>query len=181
MNELKEKSLFIVLSQSGTWISKLLKRITKTDYNHSSISFEENLTEMYSFGRRFKYYPFIGGFVKETPTTGVFGRFADTKVLVLKIDVSESQYGALKQRVAEMYEHKWRYHYNYIGCFLNWFHKNLERKHYLYCSEFIKELFVRYEVLDKSAFPRVIRPCDFIKIFSDCETYRGNFIDYCYC
>ena len=178
MNQTQDRAVYIVLSQSGTWISKLLRRITHTEYNHSSLSFDEDLSSMYSFGRRYKYYPFWGGLIRETPTTGVFGRFPNTKAVVLKVRVSEMKYDVLKQCVTEMYKHKERYHYNYIGCFLNWFHKGFKRKKHLYCSEFIKELFVRYDVFDESLFPRVVRPYDFREIFADGEIYCGKLKEY---
>jgi hypothetical protein len=178
MNQTQEKAVFIVLSQSGTWMAKLLRRITHTEYNHSSLAFEEDLSNMYSFGRRYKYYPFWGGFIRETPTTGVFSRFPDTRVVVLKILISETKYEELKQRITEMYQQKERYHYNYIGCFLNWFHKGFTRKKHLYCSEFIKEIFVRCGVFDESIFPKVVRPYDFKEIFSDNEIYCGKLKDY---
>ena len=178
MNQTKEKAVFIVLSQSGTWISKLLRRITHTEYNHSSLAFNEDLSSMYSFGRRYKYYPFWGGFIRETPTTGVFGRFPDTQIVVLKVNIPEVKYTELEQCIAEMYEQKESYHYNYIGCFLNWFHKGFKRKKHLYCSEFIKELFVRYGVFEEEFFPKVVRPYDFREMFVDGEIYCGKLKDY---
>lgn len=178
MNETKQKEIFIVLTQSGTWMARLLRKITHTEYNHSSISFDEGLASMYSFGRRYKYYPFWGGLVQETPTTGVFGRFPNTKALVLGIGVSEAKYEALKQYVAEMYKRHKKYHYNYIGCFFAWFNRGWTRKKHFYCSEFVKDLFIKFELAAESLFPRATRPYDLKKIFSRDEIFRGKLLDY---
>ena len=63
----RNKQLYIVISQTGTLLSRILKALTGAEYNHASISLSEDLEEMYSFGRRYPYNPFWGGFVMESP------------------------------------------------------------------------------------------------------------------
>lgn len=72
------KQIFIVITQTGTMLSRILKRITGAEYNHASLSLSQDLTRMYSFGRRHPYNPFWGGFVIESPHAGTFRRFSDT-------------------------------------------------------------------------------------------------------
>ena len=55
------KKIYIVLTYTGTILSRLVKYYTKKEYSHVSISLDENLEEMYSFGRLNAYIPFIGG------------------------------------------------------------------------------------------------------------------------
>lgn len=43
----------------------LIKLYTKKDYNHASLSFDSDLVDLHSFGRKSPGNPFIGGFVKE--------------------------------------------------------------------------------------------------------------------
>ena len=62
---MKRKMIFLVVSDTGTILTRLIKAYTKTPYNHASISFDAELSEVYSFGRKTVYNPFIGGFVKE--------------------------------------------------------------------------------------------------------------------
>ena len=64
------KQIFIVITQTGTMLSRILKRITGAEYNHASLSLSRDLTRMYSFGRRHPYNPFWGGFVIESPPRG---------------------------------------------------------------------------------------------------------------
>lgn len=52
------KQIFIVITQTGTMLSRILKRITGAEYNHASLSLSQDLTRMYSFGRRHPYTPF---------------------------------------------------------------------------------------------------------------------------
>ena len=66
------KTIYIVLTDTGTLLSKAIGMYTRTDLNHASIAFDEQLTEMYSFGRKQRHNPFIGGFVKENAADGIF-------------------------------------------------------------------------------------------------------------
>lgn len=59
------KSIYIVISQTGTWLSTLIKLYTKQKYNHVSISLENSLSDMYSFGRINPSNPFSGGFAQK--------------------------------------------------------------------------------------------------------------------
>lgn len=76
----QNKQLYIVISQTGTLLSRILKQITGAEYNHASISLSRDLERMYSFGRRHPYNPFWGGFVIESPRTGTFKRFRNQGV-----------------------------------------------------------------------------------------------------
>ena len=79
----QNKQLYIVISQTGTLLSRILKQITGAEYNHASISLSRDLERMYSFGRRHPYNPFWGGFVIEerncsVPSTRLFVRSSPT-------------------------------------------------------------------------------------------------------
>ena len=66
------KTIYIVLTDTGTVLSKMIGMYTRKDLNHVSIAFDEQLTEMYSFGRKYQSNPFIAGFVKENAADGIF-------------------------------------------------------------------------------------------------------------
>ena len=111
----QNRQLYIVISQTGTLLSRILKQITGAEYNHASISLSRDLERMYSFGRRHPYNPFWGGFVIESPRTGTFKRFSETKVLVLRVSVTEEQHAELKEMLDVMWKRRRKYSYNYIG------------------------------------------------------------------
>ena len=118
----QNRQLYIVISQIGTLLSRILKQITGAEYNHASISLSRDLERMYSFGRRHPYNPFWGGFVIELPRTGTFKRFSETKVLVLSVSVTEEQHAELKEMLDVMWKRRRKYSYNYIGLCLAYFH-----------------------------------------------------------
>ena len=47
-----EKKIYILLTDTGTLFTNLIKLYTKKTYNHASISFDSELSEVYSFGRK---------------------------------------------------------------------------------------------------------------------------------
>lgn len=64
------KHIYVVISQTASIVSRLIRWSTGDPYTHASISLDQNLDEMYSFGRIFPNNPLIGGFVKESPRYG---------------------------------------------------------------------------------------------------------------
>ncbi len=172
------KKLYIVISQSGTLPSRVLRRITGADYNHVSISLRSDLRKMYSFGRRYKYYPFWGGFVSESPTSGTFGRFPETRVKVLALEVTEEQFDAISATINTMFKKRRRYHYDYLGVGLAYFKIRRHSEHSYYCSEFIKELLLQHGVQAADALPKVVQPIHFLDIPAAEIVYAGRLRDY---
>lgn len=172
-----KKYVYIVLTQTGTILSKILKTLTGAKYNHASISLEEDLSCMYSFGRKFPRNPFVGGFVQESPTNGTFKRFTNTEVLIFKIEVSTEQYDGVKQYLTEMYEQKCEYHYNYRGLILAAWGKIFRRERYFYCSEFVKDILMRFEIVNDTALPYITKPIDLLSICEE-KIYSGKLSDY---
>src|SRR5699024_501109 len=68
------KKGYILLTDTGTLFTKLIKLYTKKPYNHASIAFDPDLSEVYSFGRKSARNPFAGGFVKEDITSDLFNQ-----------------------------------------------------------------------------------------------------------
>ena len=94
-----EKQLYIIVSQTGTILSRILKLITKAKYNHSSISLDPNLEQMYSFGRKYPHNPFWGGFVKESPRSGTFKRFKNTQAIIMSVNIDADAYEDIEKYI----------------------------------------------------------------------------------
>ena len=107
-----EKSIYIVLSQTGTVFSRALKFFTHAEYNHASISLTPTLDKMYSFGRLNPYNPFIGGFVEEGKNIGTFKRFYKTQAMVLEFKVSPEKYNAIQYFIEYFKNNRKEFHYN---------------------------------------------------------------------
>lgn len=158
------KKVYIVLSQTGTILSRILKLLTRAPYNHSSIALTEDLQTMYSFGRVHPYNPFIGGFVQESPAYGTFKRFKNTKVMVLETEISSDTYSELGQLIQQMIKEKARYHYNYLGLFLAAIRVHRQKRDCYYCSEFVKAMVVRMGLPGAEEIPDIVKPIHFLTV-----------------
>ena len=171
------QKIYIVLTHTGTLLSNLIKLYTKNDYSHVSLAFDEDLNEMYSFGRIYTYNAFIGGFVREYLDSGTFKRFKNTTTSVYELEVSDIQYREIKNKVVMMYEKRREYKFNFIGVFFVMFHKKIKRKNALYCAEFVKYALASGDV-DMKYLPDVIKPEDFKKVKDVKLIYKGKLKDY---
>lgn len=175
---MSDKKIYLVLSQTGTILSNLLKKITGSEYNHASISLCPDLHYMYSFGRRNAYNPFWGGFVMESPYFGTFKRFSETRVLVLAIPVDDETYMDIKRELNAMYEDRYSYNYDTIGLLLAYFNKIYKRKNHRYCSDYVREILVRYGIEDSDLFPPIVQPVHFLNIPDGKIIYRGKLSEF---
>lgn len=172
------KQLYIVITQTGTLLSRILRYITGAEYNHASISLSKDLEKMYSFGRRSPYNPFWGGFVIESPHTGTFKRFSDTRAIVLSVTVSEEQHMELTNMLEDMWKRRKEYRYNFVGLCLAYFHITWKRENYFYCSEFVGELLIKGRVNGVECLPSsVIQPMHFLRL-PHTQLYCGRLREY---
>lgn len=168
------KHLYIVVTQSGSFLSALLKVVTGAQYNHVSVSLDRNLDAMYSFGRRRPYNPFWGGFVQESPHWGTFKRFPQTEAVVVCLDVTAAQYDGVQGVLADMYQRRTEYRYNVLGLLLAAFRIQYRGKNSYYCSQFVKELLTQFDVIGEEETNRIPQPVHFLRLKNGHTVYEGK-------
>lgn len=170
------KKVYLILTHTGTNLSKLIKNYTKDEFSHVSIALDEGLEQMYSFGRLNPYNPFWAGFVHETITGGTFKRFYLTQTKIYFLEVTEEQYKKIKNIIYQMEQEKGQYKFNILGLFAAGFRKKIKRKKSFYCAEFVKYLMDQAGI--DSGLPEVPKPEDFKEISQCQEVYRGLLKNY---
>lgn len=166
------KNLYIVISKTGSIPSRFLQFFTKDKYVHVSLGLNEKLTEMYSFARRHRYYPFWSGFIRERIGEGVYQRFKNTRIAVVKLPVNDEVYEEIAQKLHDMYPIRNKYRYNYIGVFLAYFGKSFKRKHCFYCSEFVQKILSEHGVgVENTQTP--VKPIEFLKLKNGKLVFEG--------
>ena len=173
-----DQHVYIVISQTGTLLSRFLKLVTRAEYNHASISLVPDLAIMYSFGRKNPYNPFRAGFVTESARFGTFKRFSKTRVVVLDVAVSEEQYQAIQRRIHTMLVLKEHYHYNYLGLWLAGLRICYRQKRCFYCSEFVKDLLEKQEINGAQQLAPIVQPIHFLSLPSARQIYAGLLQEY---
>ena len=169
------KKIYIILTYTGTILSKIVKVYTKKEYSHVSISLDQDLTKMYSFGRLNPYNPFIGGFVHEGIDRGTFKRFKKTKTKIYSLEISEEKYERLEEIINNIQQRKNLYKFNLIGLMAIALNVKIKRERCFYCAEFVKYVLEQSQVLE---LPELVKPEDFEKITGTSEIYRGVLREY---
>ena len=173
-----ERKIYIILSQTGTMLSRALKFLTRAEYNHASISLTPTLEKMYSFGRLNPYNPFRGGFVEEGKDIGTFKRFYKTKAMVIELAVKEEDYNNIKFFIEYVSKNRTKFHYNYWGLFLAMFRMNLKPKNRYYCSQFVRACLSMFGIENSESLPQIIKPIDFLKLNNKNIIYTGFLKNY---
>ncbi len=167
------KKIYIILTFTGTALSRLIKYYTKDEFAHVSISLDSELKEMYSFGRLNPYNPFWGSFVHEGINKGTFKRFRKTKTEIYSLEVSEEQYKRAQRIIEYFNENKQKYRFNFIGLACVSIHKKIKRKNTFYCAEFVKHILKSSGITEVNALPELIKPEDFKKLKGINLEYQG--------
>lgn len=168
------KDIYIIISHTPSVVSRIIRRFTHTPYNHVSVSLDAELNHMFSFGRRYKYFPWYGGFVRESLDSGTMGRFTETEAIVLTMNIEEDVYDDIRIKLENMLEHKYDYRYDTLGLLAAIFGKCLKRDKHYYCSAFVRELLVESGVEDSDNFEEIVRPLDFMNLPDTREVFRGK-------
>ena len=170
-----DKKVYIVLSQSYTMLSRIIKAITKDKYSHVSLSYDKECTDMYTMGRRFARWPFSGVYKNESIYKGVYNLSKNAEILIYELDVDDETYKNIKM-LLEKYGKESK-GYNFLGLIFAIFNKRLDRKKY-YCSEFIYKVLSDDSIKLYEKTNDVVKPMDFQKMKNLKKIYEGKVRDY---
>ncbi len=170
------KNVYIVLSQTGTMFSRAIRLYTRDQYNHASMSFRQDLSVMYSFGRRKRYNLLDSGFVIENFAQGMYIFFPASSCCVLEVGVSDAEYKAMHSMINLFCGNQYEYRYNLLGIFAYMAGIGLTRKNHYFCSQFVSH------ILNETDFwncdPVFTRPMDFLNIPQSKVIFEGSIQDY---
>ena len=172
------KSIYIVVSHTGTWLSHLIRWFTNSEYTHVSIAFDSSLKELFSFGRKQPSNPFKGGFVIESIDSEFFKRFDNTQCRIYEIKTSVENYNRLKERIQYFVEHKEIFKYNVLGLITYMFRYSLNRRNAYFCSQFVATVLSESEIITLTNECGLVKPMDFTQIEGAIPVYEGKILDY---
>lgn len=176
---MKEKyMIYILLTYSGSVLSRVINKKTREPYSHVSIAFDEELKELYSFGRLHPRNPMYAGFVKEDIENGTYARFPKTTCAVYSLEINKKQYKRLILELTKFRLSDKRYRYNFIGLVGAAVNYPIEREYKYFCSQFVTSLLNNsgIKLIDKEAgltAPRDFRECNELSL-----VYEGNLQSY---
>ncbi|WP_188006785.1 BVLRF1 domain-containing protein [Sporosarcina sp. ANT_H38] len=170
-----KKTIYIVLTDTGTLLSKAIGMYTRKDLNHTSIAFDEQLIEMYSFGRKQRHNPFVGGFVKESATEGIFRQ---ATCAIYSCEVTLEEYTRMLDKIRLIEKNKELYKYNFIGLFGVAVNKGIQRKHAFFCSQFVAMVVNEGGLQMFNIAPNLVQPHHFSQLPCLEPVFEGDLQSY---
>lgn len=165
--------LFIILSQTGTRVAQMIKKVTRKPYNHASIAVDLTLEEMYSFCRTYRYLLLPATFNQEIVGKGTLGQFLTIPCEIYAIPVSQDVKDDFLQYLNHFKACRKQYSYNVLGLWTTFFHIRWTRRNKLHCSEFVARMLDRCGIqLEKQ--PSLYTPDDLRYLPGAFLVYRGE-------
>ncbi|TLS49062.1 hypothetical protein FE782_27705 [Paenibacillus antri] len=173
-----DRSVYILLTNTGTLFTKSIQSYTKAPYNHASISFDRELTELYSFGRKNPNNPLNGGFVKEDIKTGTYSKYPNTTCVIYELKATRREVDKMKRVLRIFIRSRQKYLYNLLGVFGIVLNEPVEFSNSYFCSQFVAEILQRSGIRLWNKLPALVTPDDFRKSDRLRLIYEGKLSEY---
>ncbi|GHU53760.1 hypothetical protein AGMMS49975_12720 [Clostridia bacterium] len=94
--------IYIVLVKALTGLGNFVRKLTKYDYTHIAVSFDDTLTEFVSFSRRKHYEPLNSGIMREFRSCYAYGDNEKFRAKVFALPVEKDKMTKIKAMVNEI-------------------------------------------------------------------------------
>lgn len=130
------KYIYIAFLASNYKTGKVIRKVTRQRYSHVVISKTEDISQMYSFARRYRNTPFVAGFVSENLSRYTLSDTA-TPVKICRLALDDEEYESFEKKLAPFIAEPDKYRYNYFGAAAYIFHRQWKKKTAFTCLEFV--------------------------------------------
>ncbi|GAE94231.1 hypothetical protein JCM21714_3371 [Gracilibacillus boraciitolerans JCM 21714] len=175
---MNQEYVYIMLSDTGTLFTNVIKTYTKAPYNHASLSFDSELKEMYSFGRKKPTNPLHGGFVKEDIFTGTYSKYPNTSCVIYRLQVTEREKQKMKRILEVFIKNNHKFLYNILGVIGVSLKEPVEFSNSYFCSQFVADILFRSGIKLWDKLPAMVTPDDFRKSIAFELLYEGKLFEY---
>ena len=158
--------LYVMFSHTNTGMGRMIRAVTKSSYNHVSISLHPDLAVCYSFARRNKYNALAGGFVAED--AGRLCDEGDIRVRVCRVPVSQRQFDAARNLLTVCRAQPGRTIYNTYGAMASVIGFHLALPGAFTCVEFVS----------RCLGLRVIQVQSLLRRLEPYAIYEGSYLEY---
>lgn len=172
------KKIYIVLTQSGTLLSKTIKLFTAEDYNHASLCLDEDFINLYSFGRLKVHNPFYGGFLIENAFTHVFGKFENVPCMIIEKEITEKQYKIIKNKINHFINYPQKYKYDIPNMIFAKTKLTFPHENKFFCSEFVAYIIKSAGIQIPNTIEKM-RPYQFTQLKNSKIIYTGELKEWC--
>lgn len=132
------KNLYIIFSSTDLKIGRMIRFVTRNEYNHCSVCIDSGLSVFYSFSRLYMNNPLIGGFTAESPKRYTLS--SRTKVKVVAVPVFDADFREIKALIRRMSDNAEEYVYNYFSAAAYIFGRKYDSDNAFTCAEFTNKV-----------------------------------------
>lgn len=168
------KTIYILLTRSGTLLSNLVYAVTGANYTHASLAFDEDLSCLYSSTRKNGYTMFPAGPSREYLNRGVFRLRENVPCALYALDVSDEAYTRARRRAEHMMAHGSLYQFNVIGLALCGMHIRWKRRRHYFCSQFVSEVLEKSGAMELPKHSTLMHPNDYTTLQDLHCVYEGR-------
>lgn len=167
------KTIYLLLTRSGTLVSHLVHLLSRAPYTHVSLAFDESLGTLYSSTRKNGYTMFPAGPSREYLNRGVLLKHSRVPCALYALPVSDEAYTRARRRVEHMMAHSRLYRFNSLGLFACGFRIPWRRRRHYFCSQFVSEVLQKSGALTLPKDSTLMRPSDYAALPELECLYRG--------
>lgn len=172
---MNEKKIYLLLTDTGTFFTRIIKLFTRKPYNHASIALNSDLSVVYSYGRKSVRNPFVGGFVKEDLNSSLFKQ-ADC--VVYSLTVTSDQIKNINSYIRQFEARKDHFSYNLLGLFGIVLNRPIKRKNAFFCSQFVASVLKECNIIHFEKDIALLKPSDLYTSSTFQFVYEGKLKEY---
>lgn len=170
-----ERTLYFLFTDTGTYLSRAINYCTKEGLNHVSIGFDDQLQEVFSFGRKNPKNPFTGGFVKEN----IHSEFLkNASCAIYAYSLTDEEFKKVQTKIREIELQAGNYKYNFLGLFGVMLQIEINREHRMFCSQFVATVLREVEGVQLSKPECFTTPADIRGLTGLQLIYQGKLGEY---
>ena len=167
------KTIYILLTRSGTILSRLVQIFTADPYTHASISFDYALQPLYSSARKNGETMFPAGPCTEVFHRGFYYKHRNIPCALYELEVSDEVYDAARAEAQRFAKNSDLYSFNILGLILCRLNIPFHRKDKYFCSQFVAEILDRSQALELPKDTSLMKPMDYTRLPQLRCCYRG--------
>lgn len=171
------KTIYILLTRSGTLLSNLVYAVTGANYTHASLAFDDELSCLYSSTRKNGYTMFPAGPSREYLNRGVFRLRENVPCALYALEVSDEAYARARRQTEHMMAHGRLYRFNVLGLMLCALRIRWKRRRHYFCSQFVSEVLEKSGAMELPKDSTLMHPNDYTKLNGLKCVFQGRLAD----
>lgn len=176
--EEKQKSIYIMISQTHTNFAKVVRRFGNTRYNHAAISFDAEMKEIYAFARPQHNAVLNAHLVNENLYRYTLGKAECVNVVIFKIDISKEEYDRIKALVYNIKNDK-DYIYNLLSVLSFPVFRGFSTYKAFSCIEFVMYILKEININIPKKLSKY-KPDHLLELLKEYKWYEGDLLKISY-